>query len=261
MALAVAGLSFAYHPRAPVLREVSAAFEPGSVTAVVGPNASGKTTLLRLLLGLLRPSAGEVRLGDRAVHTMSEPERARSLAYIPQRPSTAFGFSVLDVVAMGCGPAVGAGRARGLASARLETVGLVARASEPFSELSAGQQQRVLLARALAQLDGVSGPSALLADEPTSAMDPRHAIAAMEAIRAQAGEGHSVVVVLHDLTAAARFCDRALLLDAQGSVARAGPAAECLDPAVLAGVFEVEFLRLGSGGDVAIVPAATPGRR
>ncbi|MBK7403200.1 MAG: ABC transporter ATP-binding protein [Phycisphaerales bacterium] len=261
MALVATNLAFAYHRASPVLRGVSAAFEAGTVTAVVGPNGSGKTTLLRLLLGLIQPGEGQIRLGDRAVDTIPEPDRARRLAYIPQRSSAAFGFSVRDVVAMGCDPGIGARRALERAGSKLALLGLEGRAAEPFVELSAGQQQRVVLARALAQVEGAPEPAVLLADEPTSAMDPRHAIAAMQIICAQARAGLAVAVVLHDLTAAARFCDRALLLDATGSVAGAGPCAECLDPAALRAVFGVEFLRLGTEAEVAIVPAATPGRR
>ena len=262
MSLCVQTLSFAYHSRTPVLREITASFEPGTLTAILGPNGSGKSTLLRLMLGLLKPDAGSVRINSRDVHAMHEPDRARMIAYIPQRPSVAFGFSVADIVALGCGPQTPAALARTTAAEALETVGLTGRAGEPFAELSMGQQQRAVLARSLAQLDAADRiterdtPRALLADEPTSAMDPRHAVEAMQVLRTKAGRGRTVVVVLHDPTAALRHADRVLLLDAAGVIAACGPTAETLDPATLSRVFEVGFTRLAdpATGAVAIIP-------
>ncbi|VAX40348.1 hypothetical protein MNBD_PLANCTO03-31, partial [hydrothermal vent metagenome] len=144
----------------------------------------------------------------------------------------------------------------------LETVGLTERAGEPFAELSMGQQQRAVLARALAQLDAADRiaerdtPRALLADEPTSAMDPRHAIEAMQVLRAEARRDRAVVVVLHDPTAALRFADRVLLLGQAGSIVTQGPTAETLDPTILTRIFEVGFTRLAdpATGAVAIIP-------
>lgn len=258
MSLDAENLSFAYRPGTPVLRGVSAALEPGAVTAILGPNGSGKSTLLRCLLGLLTPGEGRVTLDGRPVHAIPEPERAGLLAYVPQSPSVAFGFSVLDIVALGCGPRCPAGRAGEEAMRALEGVGLAERADEPFSELSMGQQQRVVLARAMAQLRGGGAGRALLADEPTSAMDPRHAMRAMGLLRDQAGAGRVVAVVLHDLTAALRFADRALLLDRSGRVAACGPVREALGDTTLERVFGIRFVRLADGGVEALVPAAGP---
>ena len=100
MALHANNLAFAYRPGSWVFEDLSATFEPGLVTAILGPNGAGKSTLLRCLLGLLKPSRGSVTLGDSPVHTLPEPQRARTLAYVPQRPSAALGFSVADVVAL-----------------------------------------------------------------------------------------------------------------------------------------------------------------
>lgn len=254
MTLIAEKLSFAYRPGTPVLREVSAAFGPGTLTAVLGPNGSGKSTLVRCLLGLLRPAAGRVTLEGRGIDAISEPDRASVLAYVPQRPSVAFGFSVADIVALGCGPRCPASRARREACEALEAVGLAGRAPEPFAELSLGQQQRVVLARAVAQAR-VGGVMAVVADEPVSAMDPRHAIEAMGLLRALAGEGRAVAVVLHDLSAALRFADRALILDGSGQVAALGPVREVLEGETLRRVFGVEFVRLADGSAEALVPS------
>src|SRR5690606_22127620 len=118
----------------------------------------------------------------------------------------------------------------------------------------AGQQQRVILARALAQLAGGDEPPArqvILADEPTSAMDPRHELHALGVLREQARRGRAVVVVLHDFTAAARFADRALVLDDSGRVAAVGPVERTLRAGVLSGVFGVPFREIFEGGPVA----------
>jgi iron complex transport system ATP-binding protein len=263
MTLLAENLSFAYRPGTPVLRSVSAAFEPGQVTAILGPNGSGKSTLVRCLLGLLAPSEGRAMVSDRSVYFIPEPERAGMLAYVPQRPSVAFGFTVADVVALGCGPRCPAAQARSLAGAALEAVGLAHRAEEPFAELSMGQQQRAVLARAIAQLRAGAGggPQALLADEPTSAMDPRHALVAMGLLRDEASAGRVVAVVLHDLTAALRFADRALLLDDAGRVAAAGPVRDTLETSTLEKVFGVRFTRLADGGVEALVPTVPPAAR
>lgn len=260
MALAATDLSFAYHPGRPVLRGVSAAFPAGTVTAVLGPNGSGKSTLLRLLLGLLAPGTGSVTLGGRSVHAMREPDRAASLAYLPQRPSVAFGFSLLDVVALGPGRLAVGPRAAEAVRRAVDAVGLAGREATPFAELSAGQQQRAVLARALAQAGTMAGPpegTALLADEPTSALDPRHALQAMGLLRAQAEAGRAVVASLHDLGAALRFADRALLLDAEGRVAAAGAVRQALAEPVIERVFGVRFVELrdAATGLAAFVPA------
>lgn len=260
MTLRADALEFGYARERPVLRDVTAAFEPGALTAVVGPNASGKSTLLRLLLGVLRPWSGRAALDGTDVVSLTHRRRARSIAYIAQRAGVAFAFSVRQVVAMGRF-AAGAGPdadARA-ADAALERVDLADRADEPFGVLSAGQQQRAMLARALAQLDDPDARAGrvLLADEPVSAMDPRHAIETMALLRDRARAGIAVAVVLHDLTLAARFADRAVVLGADGRVAAAGPVAEALDPAVIGPVFAVRFDRL-AGGDpaaVALIPS------
>lgn len=267
MALDATNLAFAYRPGSWVFEDLSATFEPGTVTAILGPNGAGKSTLLRCLLGLLTPSRGSVTLGGTSVHALPEPRRAQTLAYVPQRPSAALGFSVADVVALGCGPRTPGPAARAAAGLALKTLDLADRAGEPFSELSHGQQQRAVLARAFAQLDtarashsAVAPPLVLLADEPTSGMDPRHATEAMIHLRTQASHGCVVVVVLHDLTAALRGADRVLLLDKRGRVAASGPAAEALSPETLGRVYEIDFARVTdpASGLSALVPAAAP---
>jgi iron complex transport system ATP-binding protein len=263
MTLAAEHLSFAYSPGRPVLREVSIALPRGSLTALVGPNGAGKSTLLRILAGLRTPASGSVLLGGRPAAGLSHRERSRILAYIPQRPHLAFGFTVRQVVALGRYAAPK--RPRAVDSA-LALVGLVDRAEEPFLNLSAGQQQRAGLARALVQLDldrpGPAGPLALLADEPVSAMDPLHALRTMELLRDAASRGIAVGVVLHDLTLAVRYADFAAMLTDRGELGAHGPAPEVLTPAVLSRAFGVGFRRLTdpADGTVALVPTMPAAR-
>lgn len=249
MTLRAEGITFSFGAQ-PVLRGVSLAAPPGTLTVLAGPNGAGKSTLLRIMLGVLRPGGGRVTLGGDDLHAMPARERARRVAYLSQRPGVAFPFTVAQVAAMGRWGAEDAEAAR----RALAQVGLADRAGEVFGVLSAGQQQRASLARALAQLDGVGQP-VLLADEPVSAMDPRHAIETLGALRTLAGAGGVVVVVLHDLALAARFADRALLLRHDGTAAAAGPAADVLSPETLAPVYGIGFTRVEVGGGRCVLPA------
>lgn len=224
------------------------------VTAIVGPNGAGKSTLLRLMLGVLRPTAGSVTIDDQPVAALTERARARFIAYIPQRSSVAFAFRVRQVVAMGR-YASGGGEGKAVERA-LQAVGLADRGDDLIGELSAGQQQRATLARALAQLEARPG-AVVLADEPFSAMDPAHAIEGAGILRRLAQGGMSVVMVVHDLNLALRCADRAMVLGTpaeRGSrVIADGPVEQALSPEVLSRVFQVRFERAVTSGGAAMV--------
>ena len=246
-----------------ILREVTCAACPGSVTVLLGPNGAGKTTLLRVLVGALRPRSGVVLLDGTPLFRVAARERACRVALIPQSTIPEISYSVERVVRLGRlsrhEPAsVGATRAR----EAMERVGLLDRASEPMGLLSAGQQQRVLLARALAQLDvpgdGRAGEGRwLLADEPAASMDPRHALACMDVLAKLAATGVGVVVVLHDFAMASRIADRVILLAADGTIAAEGSCGEVLCPGRLGPVFGVEFTTVGGGADGRAFPIPT----
>jgi iron complex transport system ATP-binding protein len=226
-----------------VLHGVSLAPPPGAVTAVLGPNGAGKSTLLRVLLGAAAPHRGRVTLDGAPIASLRAGQRASRVAYVSQRPGVSAPMTVDHAVRLGryARPGTRADSDRAVARA-LERVGLAAHAQRPIAELSAGQQQRAAMARALAQLDGTpAAQRVLLADEPAAFLDPAHALLALELCAHLAGEGATVVVVLHDLSLALRWCAHALLLRADGRVAASGPAADVLAPQVLEGVYGVSF--------------------
>lgn len=251
MPLIADSISFRY-PRGPlVLDGVSCAIEPGAVTAIVGPNGAGKSTLVRVLGGLRSPGAGRVWVDGAPLGSLSPRARAQRVAFLEQRPSMAFDFTVRRVVSFG---AFSSGRGEGPVDEALARFGLKGVASSPFVSLSVGQQQRASFARAWVQIAGRAG-GYLLADEPCSAMDPRHAMQTMGAMRALASGGAGVAVVVHDLNLAMRFADRCIVLDAGGRVAAAGGAGEALDAGVLTGVFgvEIERVRVEGHGEMLVV--------
>ncbi len=247
------------------LSEVTVALRPGRVTAVLGPNASGKSTLLRVMLGQLRPWSGTVELDGRPVASRVGKALARRISYVPQRGGTSFAFSVRQTIAMG---RFAFGDERFVDEA-IEKSGLADVAGRPFNELSGGQQQRVLIARAWAQsrppeAAGVETPTwraanIFLADEPASSLDLRHAHEAMALFREMADEGLAVLVVLHGLDLAARWADEVWLMD-RGRIVAAGEAQAVLRPEVLSPVYGLELERLDHQGQAVIVPKNPPRR-
>lgn len=204
-----------------VLDGVSLEARPGEVLGLLGANGAGKTTLLRLLAGLEPPAGGSVTFDGRAASTIGRAEMGRQLAYLAQGGAISWPMTVEAVVALGRLPHGGDTPADAAAIVRAMAAADIAHLrTRPAGSLSGGERRRVLLARALA----VEG-RALLADEPVAALDPAHQLHTMEVLRAKAGDGQTVVVVLHDLTLASRFCDRIALLAAGRLIAFGTPGA------------------------------------
>jgi iron complex transport system ATP-binding protein len=201
-----------YRPGHEILRDVTAAAEPGQLTALIGPNASGKTTLLRTMLNQTEVHRGQVTLQDRPTAKWSAAELARQVAYVPQRGGGCFGYSVRQMVAMGRH----AHRDQRYIDEAIRVCSITDLADADAQRLSGGQQQRVMMARAWAQSRGAS---VLLADEPVAGLDLGHAYETMQLLHDMSREGLAVVVVLHSLELAARWADRVWLMQAGRLVA------------------------------------------
>ena len=213
---------------------------------VIGPNGSGKSTLLKCIYRVLKPTGGAVWLDGRALSDYSYKESARQVAVVAQHNYYNFDFSVRDVVMMGRSPhkrALDRDNARDhqMVARALETVGMADFAQRSFATLSGGEQQRVILARALAQ-----DTPCLILDEPTNHLDIKYQLQLMDIVK---GLDRTVIAAIHDLNIAAMYCDR-LYAVKEGRVVASGRPEEVLTPALIRAVYEVEaeVLRDGGGG-------------
>ena len=246
-----------------LLREVTLGVAAGEVLAVVGPNGAGKSTLLRVLAGELRPAAGRAAFAGQALQDWPARALAQRRAVVSQRVALAFPLTVVEVVAIGRLPWLGtpeAARDEAAIASALRRAGVAALAGRSYATLSGGEQQRVQLARALAQLDGAAAPAALLLDEPTASLDAGHRGALLGLLRDLAGAGTAVLVVLHDLNEASFVADRVAILQAGGCVGL-GPPAEALEPGLLRRVYGLPFRQLVDGAllpDFAAARSAVP---
>lgn len=223
-----------------VLHDVDLEARPGEVLALLGPNGAGKSTLLKALAGLL-PYGGRIELGGIDLSSLSPQQRARRIAYVPQRSLLRSALSVLDVVALGRYAHVGGFKAlskndKSAIEHALRTAHADALRNRVFTQLSVGEQQRVLLARALAS----EGPILLL-DEPTAALDVGEGMAVLALIRKLAERRHTIIVVLHDLADARSTTDRALLLK-EGRVVEQGDTKDVVAVEPIRNVYGVRLI-------------------
>jgi len=249
------GVDFGYREGEPVLTGVDFRAATGRLSCVLGPNGSGKTTLLRCLLGMLTPQAGYVLLDGRDVGGYSHRQLARVMAYVPQFPSSAFAFSVHEIVLTGRFPYTGplglTGKAdREVAHQAMAMTQTLHLAKRTLEELSGGEVQRVMIARALAQQ-----PRVLLLDEPTSHLDVKNQLVIHGMmVRLAHDWPMAVVAVSHDINLAGRFGDE-LVLMRDGRVVAAGPPAEVIRADVLRSTYGVEVELIPAGTAVPIVVA------
>lgn len=222
-----------------ILTDLDLTVPPGAITAIVGANACGKSTLLRCLARLLRPSAGQVILDGRSVRQIPTRELARSLGLLPQSPSAPDGITVADLVSHGRHPHQGmlsrwTQTDDKAVAAALEATQTVDLAERNVDELSGGQRQRVWIAMALAQETDI-----LLLDEPTTFLDIAHQVEVLDLlVDLNRRRGTTIVMVLHDLNLAARYADH-LVAILQGKVHAAGSPESVLTEGMVEAVFGV----------------------
>jgi len=225
-----------------VLTEVSLKVSPGRLVGLLGANGAGKSTLLAALAGELKVQAGAVHCNGEALPGLSPTAQARRRAVFPQQPGLSFDLGVDDVVAMGAYPfpELSPAQVRRASEAALALAGVAQLAGRRYLALSGGEQQRVQFARVLLQCRAAPGPRYLLLDEPTASLDPRHQLDLLAVARDLAHAGDTgVLVILHDLNLAARWCDELVLL-AEGRVAAAGAPAAVLTAAHLRTAYGVQ---------------------
>ncbi len=237
--LAADRLSLGYGDRA-VVRDLSLVVPPGAVTMVIGANACGKSTLLRGMARLLKPSGGAALLDGRAIHEQPTRQVARVLGLLPQAPIAPEGVTVADLVARGRHPHQGWLRSwtsddEAAVAAALETTGTLELASRTVDELSGGQRQRVWIAVALAQQTDL-----LLLDEPTTYLDVAHQVEVLDLLTdLNRLRGTTILVVMHDLNLAARYGDH-LVAMREGRVVAAGPPGDVLVESLVRDVFGLD---------------------
>ena len=231
----------------PVLQDVDLELRKGEVLGLIGPNGAGKSTFLKAIIGEIKPESGSVNiLGEKKDHV------AKKVAYLPQGQVIHWPLTVKRLVSLGRIPhlmpweQLGPGDEKAIAQAMEDTD--VAHLKDRFVDhLAGGERNLVLLARALA-----TQPSVLLADEPVQGLDPAHGLQVMDLLSRFANSERGAIVVLHDLTLAARFCHRLVLLH-QGKVLASGRPEEVLSPENLKKSYHIEA-KYGTGGEFYIVP-------
>jgi iron complex transport system ATP-binding protein len=239
--LTAENVSFRYAAEAPLVVDgVTVRLAEGALTGILGPNGSGKTTLLRLLSGTRRPTSGEVRLGDRALHTLSRREIAQQIAVVPQETQLAFEYSAIEIVLMGRHPHLGLFTVEGpndlhIAREAMASTGTAALAERPFDQLSGGEKQRVVIAAALAQ-----SARLLLLDEPTASLDLGYQLEISTLLQTlNRDRGVTMAISTHDLNLAASIC-RELILMRDGRVLAAGATADVLTPDNVRRLYDVD---------------------
>jgi iron complex transport system ATP-binding protein len=235
-----------------IVHGIDLVIPPGSFVGLIGPNGAGKSTLMRALAGLVRCS-GEVRVGDRSLRQLGDAQRALRIAYMAQTRDIAWPMSVEEVVALGRlphrPPFTGPSQTdRDVIVRVLAELDLAELRGRRTTELSGGETARVMTARVLAQDTDI-----IIADEPTAGLDPAHQLNLMAIFSSLAEKGRTVIVSLHELGLAARWCRRLLLLD-QGRIRADGAPEDVLTTDNLRTVYHIDAFVGRDAGGLLLVP-------
>ena len=215
-----------------VLKEISLAASAGEIIAICGPNGAGKSSLLKVAAGLLKAKTGRVLLSDKDISRLSARERGQSVSYLAQDRAIAWNMPALEIAALG-GPFLSGAEVMARAHLALSQLGIGHLADRGVGDMSGGERARVLLARAL-----VSDAPLLLADEPVAGLDPDAALLVLEVLQLKARNGQTVVLTLHDLSLAAQYADRVVVV-AEGRIVADARPQEALEPETLKRWFRI----------------------
>ncbi|MCP5419104.1 MAG: ABC transporter ATP-binding protein [Gammaproteobacteria bacterium] len=261
MNLAVSELAFGYGGKT-IGSDVSFSLAAGEVLCLLGPNGGGKTTLFKTLLGLLKMHGGSITVEGRDIRHWSRRRLAQVLAYVPQAHNAYFPFTVLDTVLMGRTARLGlfstpSRRDVSVAETLLATLRIAELRDAAYTQISGGQRQLALIARALAQ-----EPRWLIMDEPTASLDFGNQVRVLQHIKALARQGIGIVLSTHDPDHALACADRVALLH-EGRLVRLGPPAEIITSESLRLIYgvDVEVAKLAESDQQVCVPRLMPWER
>lgn len=250
MTLSVRDLSFSYGERK-ILHGVSFSSDPGEVLGIAGPNGCGKTTLIKCIDRIFEPE-GTIEFAGKNIQELTTTEIAQLIAYVPQALTIGMAMSVFETILLGRRPYIrwsvsDADLER--VSATIGELGIQHLAFRTMTQISGGERQKVMIARAMVQ-----DPSLLLLDEPTSALDIRHQLEVMELVQSVARTKEaSVLMAVHDLNLASRFCDRLVIMK-EGRIVAYGKPPELLTPDLIRDVYEVDAMITSESGYLQVIP-------
>lgn len=236
--LACTNLAYAYGQQ-PVFTHINLNFQHGEFVGLIGPNGAGKSTLINLLMGLNKPTEGNVKLEGKPLQHYKQREIARHISLVPQDTSVHYAFTVREIVAMGRNPYLGAfqpesDKDREIIQQAMEKTDIAHMAERNVNQLSGGERQRVFIARAIAQQAPI-----LIMDEPTASLDLCHQLDTLALLKSMTQEGHLAISAIHDVELASRFCDRIIVI-AEGGVALQGAPVDVLTEETLSRYFSID---------------------
>ncbi len=252
--MAAKNIGFTYET-SPVLKNLSVAIQEQEFIGLIGPNGSGKSTLLKIMGGILKPETGSIEFKNNSISEINKKQFAQSVSWIPQEHPMVFPFKVSEIVLMGRHPYLSplsfeSNEDFEISRRAMETTMTSQFADRYFNEISGGEKQRVMIASALAQK-----PEMLLLDEPTAALDLKYQVQILKILKdLNTKHNMTLVMAMHDLNLASRFCTRLILLN-EGQIVRDGSPEEVLEKKILEQVYDIEVDLDSKDGCIRVHPA------